>query len=219
MLHQALQYLEELIAQGEHQQQDFKYRIQDAVKLARSVSAFANTDGGRLLIGVRDDGHLSGVRSDEEIYMMEKAATTCCRPASDISFETFQAEGRTIVIATIPRATRRPVCAVDEKGKKTAYVRVNDENIVASPIHLEIWKQDKASTVVMTYSEEETQLLDTLRLHPGVTLNRLVRLSGLSRYRVIKSLARFIRYDIAQMNYHEEQFLFALAPSQTDGQP
>ncbi len=219
MLHQPLQYLEELIAQGEHQQQDFKYRIQDATKLARSVSAFANTEGGRLLIGVRDDGHLSGVRSDEEIYMMEKAATERCHPASPITFETFQAEGRTIVIATIPRAQRRPVCAIDEQGHRRAYVRMADENILASPIHLEMWKQDKASTVVMSYSAYETQILDTLRLHPGVTLNRLVRLSGLSRYRVIKSLARFIRYDIAQMTYHEEQFLFALAPSQTDGQP
>lgn len=64
------QYLQQLIAQGEHQQQDFKYKVMDAEKLARSVSAFANTDGGRLLIGVRDDGHISGIRSEEEIYMM-----------------------------------------------------------------------------------------------------------------------------------------------------
>jgi len=47
-------YLQTLIREGEHQQQDFKYRVSDAMKLAKSVSAFANTDGGRLLIGVRD---------------------------------------------------------------------------------------------------------------------------------------------------------------------
>ena len=63
-----------LIKEGEHQQQDFKYRVEDALKLARTVSAFANTNGGRLLIGVRDDGHLSGVRSEEEIYVMHQAA-------------------------------------------------------------------------------------------------------------------------------------------------
>ena len=64
-------YILSLIKEGEHQQQDFKYRVSDACKLAKSVSAFANTDGGRLLIGVRDDGNLSGVRSEEEIYMMQ----------------------------------------------------------------------------------------------------------------------------------------------------
>ena len=57
-------YLLNLIGEGEHQQQDFKYKVTDAQKLARSVSAFANTDGGRLLIGVRDDGHISGIRSE-----------------------------------------------------------------------------------------------------------------------------------------------------------
>lgn len=111
-------YLTSLISQGEHSQQDFKYKVQDAVKLARSVSAFANTEGGRLLIGVRDDGNISGVRSEEEIYMMHAAAYKYCRPESGISFGTYHADGRTVVIATIPPATRKPVCAIDDDGKK-----------------------------------------------------------------------------------------------------
>lgn len=201
-------YLTELIAQGEHQQQDFKYKIQDAVKLAKSVSAFANTDGGRLLIGVRDDGHLSGVRSAEEIYMMEKAAKECCRPASEITFETRHADGRNIVIATIPKAARLPVFALDENGKRTAFVRVKDENIVASPVHLEIWKQDRASTVVTAYGEAETTMLSVLQQHPSETLNHLVRFSRLPRMKVIKTLARFIRYGLAEMVYDGDKFIF-----------
>ena len=60
-----------LIAQGEHQQQDFKFCINDSRKIARSLVAFANTDGGRLLIGVKDNGKIIGVRSDEEYYMLQ----------------------------------------------------------------------------------------------------------------------------------------------------
>ena len=84
-------YLLTLIREGEHQQQDFKYRVSDACKLAKSVSAFANTDGGRLLIGVRDDGVLSGVRSEEEIYMMHQAAYKYCRPEADTDLANLQA--------------------------------------------------------------------------------------------------------------------------------
>ena len=79
-------YLLCLIREGEHQQQDFKYRVADACKLAKSVSAFANTDGGRLLIGVSDDGHLSGVRSEEEIFMMHQAAYKFCKPEPSVLF-------------------------------------------------------------------------------------------------------------------------------------
>ena len=80
-------FLLRLIREDEHQRQDFKYRVADACKLAKSVSAFANTDGGRLLIGVRDDGNLSGVRSEEEIFMMHQAAYRYCKPEPSISFD------------------------------------------------------------------------------------------------------------------------------------
>jgi predicted HTH transcriptional regulator len=80
-------FLLRLIREGEYQRQDFKYRVADACKLAKSVSAFANTDGGRLLIGVRDDGNLSGVRSEEEIFMMHQAAYRYCKPEPSISFD------------------------------------------------------------------------------------------------------------------------------------
>ena len=49
------QYIHALIAEGEHQQQDFKFEISDARKIAKTLSAFSNTDGGRLLIGVKDN--------------------------------------------------------------------------------------------------------------------------------------------------------------------
>ena len=43
-------YIHKLIAQGEHQQQDFKFEISDSKKIARSLAAFSNTDGGKLLV-------------------------------------------------------------------------------------------------------------------------------------------------------------------------
>ena len=98
-------YLQHLISEGEHQQQDFKYRVSDAYKLAKSVSAFANTDGGRLLIGVRDDGHMSGVRSEEEIYMMHQAAYRYCRPEASIKFDTYHVEGVPLSLPPFPLQT------------------------------------------------------------------------------------------------------------------
>lgn len=203
-------YLLGLISQGEHNQQDFKYKVQDAAKLARSVSAFANTDGGRLLIGVRDDGNISGVRSEEEIYMMHAAAYKYCKPESKISFETFHADGRTVVIATIPPALRKPVCALDDNGKHIAYVRIADENIVASPVHLEIWRQEQMQQTVMHYTDTEQHLLTVMKENPELTLNRLIRISRQGRHHVIGTLARLIRYGVAEIKYEDTKFVFSL---------
>ena len=201
-------YLLSLIREGEHQQQDFKYRVADACKLAKSVSAFANTDGGRLLIGVRDDGHLSGVRSEEEIYMMHQAAYKYCKPEASIKFDTYHAEGRTIVVATVPPSIKRPVCAQDEEGRMRAYIRINDENILASPVHLALWRESqKPQGAMITYNEDIRKLLDVI--HGQQTLNQIVRLSRLPRHKVITLMARLIRFGTLRWEYADQQFLFS----------
>ena len=110
-------YFQQLIAEGEHQQQDFKFEISDARKIARSLSAFSNTDGGRLLIGVKDNGRIAGVRSEEEIYMIEAAAKLYCRPNVEISVQTYEVDGKTVLVAEIPKAEQKPVQVQDETGK------------------------------------------------------------------------------------------------------
>ena len=201
-------YLLRLISEGEHQQQDYKYKVTDASKLAKSVSAFANTEGGRLLIGVRDDGHLSGVRSEEEIFMMHQAAYKYCKPESSIKFDTYHTDGRTIVVATVPPSDRKPVYAVDDQGKKRAYIRVADENIVASPVHLAIWRELQAKRgTMLTYNDDVHYFL---RIMSGrQTLNQLTRRSRLPRHVVVALLARLIRFGVAQWEYAEQQFLFS----------
>ena len=202
-------YLLNLIQEGEHQQQDFKYRVADACKLAKSVSAFANTYGGRLLIGVRDDGHLSGVRSEEEIFMMHQAAYKYCKPEASIKFDTYHIDGRTIVVATVPPSDKRPVCALDEEGKLRAYIRIADENIVASPVHLALWREtQKPKGSIMTYDTTVRQLLDAMQGRQ--TLNQIVRFSRLPRHKVITLLTRLIRFGTAQWEYTDQQFLFSL---------
>jgi hypothetical protein len=73
-------YLRKLIAGGENQQLDFKYCVSDSRKIARTLSAFSNSDGGKILIGVRDNGRIAGIKTDEEIYMVDTAAQLFCRP-------------------------------------------------------------------------------------------------------------------------------------------
>lgn len=216
-------YLLSLIREGEHQQQDFKYRVSDACKLARSVSAFANTDGGRLLIGVRDDGRLCGVRSEEEIFMMHQAAYKYCRPQPSISFDTYRIDGRTIVVCTVPPSQKRPICAIDTpdptkafgqteppKERKRAYIRIKDENIVASPVHLALWREaQKPRGSMMTYDDEVHRLLSSMEGRKP--LSQVVRLSRLPRPKVITLLGRLVHFGVVRCEYCDQQFLFSLA--------
>lgn len=131
-----------LIAQGEHEHQDFKFAISDARKIARSISAFANNDGGRLLIGVKDNGVVAGVRNEEDIYVVEQAAERYCRPAVSVEFKGYKVDGTLLVIvAEIEACSSRPVMASEPDGSWRAYYRVADENIAAHPLMVEAWRR------------------------------------------------------------------------------
>lgn len=194
-------YVQELILQGEHQQQDFKFEISDARKIAKSLSAFANTDGGRLLIGVKDNGKIAGVRSEEEAYMIESAANVYCSPEVRFSVTQHRVEGKVVLEVSIPEAENKPVCAKNEENKLLAYVRIADENILASPIHLEVWKQKKGvKGKLIEYTEIEKKLLDKLS-DGDFSMNRFCRETGLLRRDVQALIANFVRFGVVRLQF------------------
>lgn len=205
------EYIHALIAEGEHQQQDFKFEISDARKIAKTLSAFANTTGGRLLIGVKDNGKIAGVRSDEEQYMIEAAAQLYCRPEIDFSMQTYKVEGRSILVVHINENEQKPVYAKDETGRYLAYIRIKDENILATPVHLRVWQQSVSPQgELIEYTEREQLLLDLLEENDQLSLNRYCRLAHLSRRSAEHLLAKFVRYDIVEPVFEGHKFHFKL---------
>jgi len=206
------EYIYGLIGEGEHTQQDFKFEISDARKIAKSLSAFSNTIGGRLLIGVKDNGRIAGIRSDEEIYMIEAAAQVYCEPQVEFGLKNYRIEGRTVLEVTIPEAENKPVLAKDESGKGWAYLRIADENILATPIHLRVWREAKSPKgCLVTYTDREQQLLSCMQEQGEVSFSRLCRLSGLPRPVTESLLAKFIRFEIAETVFRNHRFYFRLA--------
>lgn len=203
-------YIQQLISEGEHVHQDFKFAISDARKIAKSLSAFANTEGGRLLVGVKDNGRIAGIRSEEEIYMIEAAATMYCRPPVETENRVFRVEGKDVLEVQVKECASKPVLAVDEEGKAWAYVRIADENILASPVHLRIWNHEKKEEVVMTYTEREKHVLEVLERQGELTLGRCGRLTCLPRPEVCRLLADFIRFGLVEQIFREHTFFYRL---------
>ena len=136
-----------MVAEGEHVCQDFKFAISDARKIARSISAFANNSGGRLLIGVKDNGVIAGVRNEEDIYVVEQAAERYCQPPQTPVFKAYRLEGTVrVIVAEIPKSVQRPVSVVEDGGQLKAYYRVADENIAAHPLMVRAWQMQADSS-------------------------------------------------------------------------
>lgn len=174
-------YIQKLILQGEHQTQDFKYCISDSKKIARSLVAFANTDGGRLLIGVKDNGRIAGVRSEEEYYMVESAAKIYSNPPIDFTTRQHTIDGKTVLEVLIEPSAEKPHFAKDDEGKWWAYFRRNDENRLATKVMIEVWKaQNSTKGILINYSEDEKILLDYLATNEKISVSKYSRIAHLT---------------------------------------
>jgi predicted HTH transcriptional regulator len=204
-------FLYKLIEEGEHQQQDFKYCINDSKKIAKSLVAFANTDGGRLLIGVKDNGRIAGIKTDEEFYMVEAAAKIYSKPPISFSTKQWQVEGKTVLEISIEPSKIKPHFAKDENGKWLAYIRRGDENYLAHKIQVEVWKKQLSIRGIrFSYSNDEKLLLDLLRKNTQITFSMFMRQAHVSRKTAETVLTNFVIMDLVKLRTTKEGTTFYL---------
>ena len=209
-----LKHLQQLIEAGEHEHQDFKYLISDSRKIARSISAFANNDGGRLLIGVKDNGAIAGVRSEEDLYMIQQAAQRYCQPEVEVTYTAIKA-GRdiTVFIANIPRAFERPIEVLEEHNTRQAYYRVKDMNVIAHPLMVASWKYSRRPDgTIFTTSDAESVILRHLQTAPNnqSTHNDIALACHISLKSAATAITRLASMGLLTFVYDSHQFKISL---------
>lgn len=206
-------YLKKLIGEGENQHLDFKYCVSDSRKIARTLSAFANSDGGKLLIGVRDNGSIAGIRSDEEIYMVDTAAQLFCRPKITYTVKQYMVGGKTILEVEVIKGNKRPYQIKDESGKWLTYFRHNDQNLIANRVLRQVWrKEEKGRGVLVKFGKAENTLMEYLGKNGSITITKFRKITGISPYKAEAILANLILFKVLIMNASERGFSYELNP-------
>ena len=204
-------HLKNLILTGEHQQLDFKFEISDSRKIAKTLVAFSNSDGGKLLIGVKDNGKIAGVRTDEEFFMVQAAADMYCKPAVTFESKRWVIEGKTVLEVTIPKGKNLPYLAETEPNKWLAYIRVKDENILATTVQLMVWRNkthDKG--ILIEYGGKVKILIGYLELNPTISISKFCRIAFLPMGTAEKIIADLIYFGLIDMVYQDTHFVYQL---------
>lgn len=207
-----LQEVKTLAAKGEGRTIEFKKKAAFPEKIVKEVIALANTEGGNLLIGVDDDGTVSGQRFIiEEIFVMEKAIRELIFP--ELSYEVFTiklSEKKGVAVFRIPLSSDRPHF-LKEKEKKQAYIRVEDRSIQASR---EVWEVLKKSRVpkdtVFTYGKKEETLMKALGEQGKITLREFAQLAQIPRFLASKTLVRLVTANVLHIHPQESEDYFTL---------
>ncbi len=205
--------LKRLIFEGEGVTLDFKKTITSCEKIARTMVSYANNKGGKLLIGVADDGTIKGVKSeDEERYMITRAAHLYARPALEPVFEEVYIDDKLVLVVDIEESQTKPHSALAEDGKWWVYVRVKDKSVLASKIVVDVLKRSADNEgVLIEYSDNEKTLLEYLEKATRITIKECSALLKIGRKRAQRLLVDLILSGIIKINTTEKEEFYTAA--------
>ena len=205
--------IKRLILEGENVSLDFKKTISSSEKIAKTLVAFANNRGGKLLIGVTDDGKIKGVKSeDEEKYMITKAAHVFCKPAIEPKFEEVYVDDKLVLVVDIEKSDLKPLYAMDENKKWWVYFRVKDKSILASKIIIDVLKEsNNENGQLISYSDHEKKLLTYLAEHGRITLKEFSKLTRSANKKAQKILVSLILTGVLLPHLSDKEEYFTAA--------
>ena len=201
-----LRDLKRLAACGEGPHVEFKRRVPRPERLAKEAIALANTQGGRLLIGVNDDGEVCGVRdAEEEAFALEHAMRRHCDPPIAYGVTRVSVTGRReVLVVDIPASARRPhylVGAEDDPNARTAYVRVGDQSVEASREAVRLMRfAAEPRDVHFEFGDKERVLMAYLDRHERVTVEQFARLAGIPRKRASQTLVLLTKANLLRLH-------------------
>lgn len=203
--------LKKYLKKGEGEQVEFKQTLNNGYKIAKTICSLANTNGGILLIGVKDDKTIAGVDPEEEKYFLLKAAEFHCRPPVTLKIEELSItdesgdqEERVVLKVTINKSSSKPHYAENKKGKWTAYLRQQDKTLVAGHQAVNIMEKAQDDDISLTYTKNEERLLAYLKKNEKITLKKYSDLVNISQRRARRELNDALFKGIVRVLQHEK---------------
>ena len=101
----------DILSRGEDSRHQFKADVTNADALAGEIVAFSNTAGGRIFIGVNDDGSVRGLSGDDVArlnQLVANAASQNVRPAVNPLTDNVPHPAGTVMVVSIPEGISKP---------------------------------------------------------------------------------------------------------------
>jgi predicted HTH transcriptional regulator len=176
-----LKELRSLVSRGENIHLEFKLKTNHPDKIAREIVAFANTEGGKLLIGVADDKELKGLKyAEEDQFLLEKVIQSLISPPINYTIETLKVDQeREILIFTI-NPSKTEIHSLLFENEQKIYVRNGDKSLQASKEMRDFLKgKFKNRNYSFQYGDKENILVKYLDLNPYITVSKYAQVANI----------------------------------------
>lgn len=208
-----LKELKSMVKKGEGQRMEFKLKTNHPEKIIREVVAFANADGGKLLIGISDDKEVKGLKfADEDEYVLQKYIAKYIYPAIDYEIERIRTEGeKEVLLFEIKSGSFKPYY-VDLEGThetRKAYVRAADKSVQASREIREILKgRRKSKNIRFQFGDKEKQLMEYIEHNGYITVSEFAEIAKIPKRSASRTLILLVLGNVLKVQAREEEDIF-----------
>ncbi len=190
---------------------DYKQEITSAHKIAKTMVSFANHKGGTLLVGVRDNRTIAGIRTEDEKYMLDLAASFYCKPEIILAIIEHQIGDKVVLECIVPEGDGKPYYAKGEDEKWWVYIRNKDKSLLASKIVVDVLKRQSSNLGTMiSYGKNEEALLKYLEENERIYLQGFRKMVNISKWRAAKILVNLISAGVIRNHTHEKTEFYTL---------
>lgn len=210
-----LKTLKLLVRQGEGSQLEFKLKSNHPDKIMKEVVAFANSEGGKLILGVADNKELIGLKyADEDEYIITKNIEKHIYPPINYLIERVRLENeKEILIYDIQESNNKPhyldLTGVAEDRK--VFVRNADKSIQASKEVKEILKgKNKPKGYKFAYGEKENKLFKYLDINEKITVSKFAEIADINKKVASRTLILLVLTNVLKVHASEIEDVFLM---------
>ena len=207
------QILADLIKSGESENLDFKQKITSLDKIAKTICSFANTSGGIILVGVKDNRSVTGIDPEEEKFMLEQAASSYCEPSIALDFEEIEWEEDLIVLkVTVAESAVKPHSSMNKAGEWQVYIRQRDKSVPAGKNmvrHLRREPQHSTPKAAPALDKYEIHIVAYLQANERITIKQLASEFNFSKRRAQRLLNQMVEKGLLRLFEHEREDYYA----------
>lgn len=210
--------LNTILESGENNKVEFKRKFTEPDKIAKEMTAFANSKGGLLIFGVDDDKTVVGVESEKgEIEYINLAAEHFCDPPIKHKIEIVHIYRKDVIIVDIPESCSKPHRIVengkDINGITKVYIRINDKSVLASKETIKVLRNSNPTAPAMIFSlgDKEKALLEFLKQKEKITVREVKDMFNFSNRRASRMLVNLVRADLIRLHNLEKEDFYTLS--------
>ena len=211
--------LKVLVGKGESQHLEFKKKADHPDKIVREMVAFANSGGGMLMVGVDDNGRLSGLKyPEEELYVLEAALGKYAKPTLPLRHEIVGiGQGLFVLVFHISNGTEKPYFWLTDKEKLEfkVFVRSKDQSLKASPEMFRILSITSRGVDPLPFQvNKNEQLMLKLASQNGfLTIPDFGRFAKIPKWKVSKMFVHWVLQGVLYIKPNEEADQYFLTPA------